>query len=41
MDGTENTVPLLLYPLLLAQPLGRIAQKTPLSSQYIGALAGA
>jgi hypothetical protein len=36
MDPTENTVPP-LYLLLRAQPSARIAQKTPLSSQFIGA----
>jgi hypothetical protein len=37
MDHTEITVPLLLHPLLRAQPSERIAQKTPLPSQSIGA----
>jgi hypothetical protein len=35
MDRTENTVPLLLYPLLRAQPLALTAQKIELSSQSI------
>jgi hypothetical protein len=35
MDHIENTIPLLLYPLLCMQTM----QKTPLSSQSIGALA--
>jgi hypothetical protein len=41
MDRIENTVLLLLYILLRAQPSARIAQKTPLSSQSFGALAAA
>jgi hypothetical protein len=41
MDCTENTIPLLLYPLLYVQPSALIAQKTPLTSQSIGVLATA
>jgi hypothetical protein len=36
MDRIENTI-LLMYQLLHAQPSARTAQKTPLSSQSIGA----
>jgi hypothetical protein len=35
MDRTENTFPLLLYPLFAAIGADR-AEKTPLSSQSIG-----
>jgi hypothetical protein len=37
----ENTISLLLYPLLRVQPSARTAQKAPLSSLFIGALAAA
>jgi hypothetical protein len=41
MDTTENTFPLLPYPLLRAQLSARTEHKTPVSSQSICSLAGA